>query len=118
MARKPQSKELVNTRIANGYGGWIYCCNCNQTIGYLCYVTYDSFLLRYECTCGGSGSVYVTFGECSSVIKREEPLVQIKNRLCCPADRSPLFSIVENRLTHYRYEVVCLACGCRYEGEG
>ena len=37
MARVLKNKELINTRLATNYGGWIYCNNCNENIGYLCY---------------------------------------------------------------------------------
>lgn len=43
MDRKSRKKLLENTKLASGYGGWIYCAHCNQNIGYLCYVTYDNF---------------------------------------------------------------------------
>src|SRR5690242_493858 len=52
MAQKLLKKELVNTKLANNYGGWIYCSGCNQTIGYLCYVTYGSIIMEYSCKCG------------------------------------------------------------------
>ena len=29
MARILKSKELVNTRLATNYGGWMYCDKCN-----------------------------------------------------------------------------------------
>ena len=40
-ARVVKSKQLVNTRLAANYGGWMYCDQCNENIGYLCYATYD-----------------------------------------------------------------------------
>ena len=52
MARIPKVKELINTRLASTYGGWIYCDYCGQNIGYLCYVTYDHFTFDYQCHCG------------------------------------------------------------------
>lgn len=42
MARVVKGKELINTRLAANYGGWIYCDGCQENIGYLCYSTYDS----------------------------------------------------------------------------
>ena len=41
MARVVKNKQLVNTRLAANYGGWMYCDKCNENIGYLCYATYD-----------------------------------------------------------------------------
>ena len=48
MARILKNKELVNTRLATNYGGWIYCDKCNENIGYLCYSTYDTLKLKYK----------------------------------------------------------------------
>ncbi len=115
MSRTPKIKELANTRLASGYGGWIYCETCNKTIGYLCYVTYDSFKLSYNCKCGGCGHMHIAFdddGSARSAI--ENKLIIIKNRLCCPSDQSPLFTILDKNLDRYNYEVVCKACNTRY----
>lgn len=43
MSRNTKIKELSHTRLANQYGGWIYCESCGENIGYLCYTTYDNF---------------------------------------------------------------------------
>ena len=32
MARVLKNKELVNTRLATNYGGWMYCDKCNIVI--------------------------------------------------------------------------------------
>ena len=61
MARVLKNKELVNTRLATNYGGWMYCDKCNENIGYLCYSTYDKLKLDYKCHCGSSGSVFLDF---------------------------------------------------------
>ena len=52
MARVVKNKELLNTRLATNYGGWMYCDKCNENIGYLCYATYDRLELKYKCNCG------------------------------------------------------------------
>ncbi len=120
MSRIPKTKELINTRLASGYGGWIYCESCNKTIGYLCYVTYDSFMLSYQCKCNGSGSINIDFVDDSSTsascsaCATEDKLIIIKNRLCCPSDQSPLFTILDKNLDRYKYEVVCKSCNTKY----
>lgn len=114
MARTPVMKELVRTRLASGHGGWVYCDSCGENIGYLCYVTYNSFKLSYQCKCGGCGSMHLVFEENSPVMEGEPALVTIKNRLCCPHDNSPLFTILYKKLERYRYEVVCAKCGRTY----
>jgi hypothetical protein len=86
MSRTPIIKELINTRLASGYGGWIYCEHCSKNIGYLCYVTYDSFRLEYHCKCGGQGSMYIAFRDVRSANNADKELAMIKNRLCCSAD--------------------------------
>lgn len=116
MGRIPLIKELNETRLASGYGGWIYCEKCNKTIGYLCYVTYDNFALDYKCKCGGSGSMRISFSE--SKKNREavpgQELITIKNRLCCSKDNSPLFTLLKKNLESYRYEISCVKCGTNY----
>lgn len=116
MARIPKHKEMQNTRLANTYGGWLYCEGCNKTIGYLCYVTYDFFKLEYQCKCGNHGSADISF-ENDTSHNAEQPLVMIKNRLCCPADESPLVTILTKNLHAYKYEIICLACNTKYKDE-
>lgn len=114
MARSIKVKELVNTRLASGYGGWIYCDSCGENIGYLCYVTYNRFQFSYQCNCGGCGSMHLVFEEGISMGEGSEGLVTIKNRLCCPRDNGPLFTILYKKLDSYRYQVTCAACGTQY----
>ncbi len=117
MSRVPQTKALINTRLANKYGGWMYCGHCGETIGYLCYVTYDSFTLTYTCSCGASGSVQISFSDETLARECEKPLLLIKNRRCCPDDQSPLFSLNEKRVSRYQYTIVCNKCGLRFTGQ-
>lgn len=114
MARVLKKKELVNTRLAANYGGWMYCTNCNENIGYLCYVTYDKLDLNYTCKCGSCGSISIEIEEDGASIKDNNNLVLIKNRLCCPNDESPLITILTNKLDNYNFEIVCNSCKKRY----
>lgn len=117
MSRTPMIKELVNTRLASGYGGWIYCQSCGKNIGFLCYVTYHSFRLEYKCECGSYGNMQIAFGDVSSVTKGDDKLITIKHRLCCPNDQSPLFTVLEKSLSSYKYQVVCKACNKEFSEE-
>lgn len=117
MSRTPKEKDLVNTKLASGHGGWIYCESCGENIGYLCYVTYDRFHFSYQCKCGGCGSMHLVFEAGDSVNRSNNSLVTIKNRLCCPHDNSPLFTILYKKLQSYQYEVVCTKCGATYAEE-
>jgi len=116
MARTPKHKKLKNTRLASTYGSWVYCEGCNNTIGYLCYVTYDLFKLDYKCNCGNHGSMDISF-EKDTAKDSNEPLITIKNRLCCPADDSPLVTIQSKKLENYKCEVICKACNTKYREE-
>lgn len=107
MARTLKVKELNHTRLACNYGGWIYCEGCGENIGYLCYVTYDSFQLSYECKCGCHGSAHLAFVDEIPQTISDLKLTTIKNRLCCAEDQSPLFTILSKKLESYQYEVVC-----------
>lgn len=117
MPRIPTHKELNHTRLANGYGGWIYCGNCGKSIGYLCYVTYDCFRFSYQCNCGGQGSIHIAFGDVGSAKTDSSQLTTIKNRKCCPKDQSPLVTVLEKNLTDYQFEVVCKQCNTKYREE-
>ena len=117
MARKPKLKELQNSRLLKEYASWIYCTNCNSTVAYLCYVTYDEFVFDYTCNCGSHGKVNISF-EHSDALKSQEPLKTIKNRLCCPKDDSPLFTIIEKNIKSYKFNVICNSCNQEFEGIG
>ena len=117
MVQKIKHKELLNTRLANGYGGWIYCNGCGKTIGYLCYVTYNSLKLEYNCRCGNVGRVQLELEDSSNADPSMNHLTEIKNRLCCPQDQSPLITILTKKLDSYSYEITCRACGNKYKEE-
>ena len=78
MARVLKSKELINTRLATNYGGWMYCNKCNENIGYLCYSTYDRLELKYKCNCGSQGSALLDF-EDSKIGKKCDAVQKIMN---------------------------------------
>lgn len=117
MARTLKHRELNNTRISSSYGSWIYCDGCHQTIGYLCYVTYDYFQLSYTCKCGNCGSAYLDFDDTATAKASNQLLITVKNRLCCPKDNSPLITILTKNLADYQYDIVCKACHSRYQGQ-
>lgn len=115
MPRELIAKNLVDTRLASGHGGWIYCGSCDENIGYLCYVTYDSFYFSYKCKCGSCGKMYLAFRQDTEEAdnSNEQPVI-IKNRLCCPKDNSPLFTVLYKKLQSYEYTVACSKCGKKY----
>ncbi|MCI8590000.1 MAG: hypothetical protein HFE77_04745 [Clostridiales bacterium] len=115
MARQINHKELVNTRLAANYGGWMYCNVCNENIGYLCYATYDRIDMTYECQCGSKGSVCIDFSDSQAGACCDEPLVKIKNRWCCSADQEPLITILEPKLRRYHVAITCKACSRIYK---
>ena len=80
MGRVLKNKELINTRLATNYGGWMYCTKCNKNIGYLCYVTYDKLKLNYTCNCGSKGSALIDFEDTKEGIECNNELITIKNR--------------------------------------
>lgn len=117
MARVLKNKELVNTRLATNYGGWMYCEKCNKNIGYLCYVTYDNLKLNYECNCGSKGSAFINFEDSEEGKISTDELITIKNRLCCSSDQSPLITILDKNLKKYKLEITCKACNKTYKKE-
>lgn len=114
MSRKIKTKELINTRLATNYGGWMYCDECKENIGYLCYSTYDKLELKYKCKCGSQGKVLIDFEDSKTGSKTEDELELVKNRLCCAKDKEPLITILEKKLNNYEVKITCKACQSMY----
>lgn len=115
MARKLKNKELLNTRLASSYGGWMYCDKCNETIGYLCYATYDRLALKYTCKCGNVGSAFLDFEDSSAGADCNHELVVTRNRFCCPEDQNPLITILDKKLAAYEMNITCKSCHQTYK---
>jgi len=114
MSRVVKNKELVNTRLATNYGGWIYCDKCNENIGYLCYSTYDKIELKYKCNCKSEGSLAIDFEDSKLGTKCNEGLIIVKNRFCCPKDSEPLITILDNKVENYEINITCKSCANVY----
>ncbi len=114
MARVLKNKELVNTRLATNYGGWMYCDKCNENIGYLCYSTYDRLELTYTCNCGSQGSATLDFEDSQTGKDCPRELILQKNRLCCPEDHEPLITILDKKVANYEMKITCKSCGYIY----
>ena len=110
MARVLKNKELVNTRLATNYGGWMYCDKCNENIGYLCYSTYDKIELEYKCNCGSTGKIYIDFIDSKVGQNSNEEMIIIKNRFCCPTDKEPLITLLDKKLNNYEMKITCKSC--------
>ncbi len=115
MARVLKNKELVNTRLAANYGGWMYCEQCNENIGYLCYSTYDRLEMQYQCNCGSTGSLLLDFDDSKIGEDCHDELVIVKNRLCCPKDHDPLITILDKKVAKYELKITCKSCGSIYQ---
>lgn len=115
MARIINKKELVNTRLAASYGGWMYCTACGENVGYMCYATYDKVDFRYECNCSSHGMVLINFEDSIDGNPCEKELITLKNRLCCPEDKSPLITVLSKKLKNYTLEISCKECGNIYK---
>lgn len=115
MARAVKNKELVNTRLAANYGGWMYCDQCNENIGYLCYATYDRLELKYKCNCGSIGSAVLDFEDSNTGKDCSDELITVKNRFCCPQDNAPLITILDKKVSGYELKITCKACAHIYK---
>lgn len=115
MARVLKTKELIDTRLATNYGGWMYCDKCNENIGYLCYSTYDRLELKYKCNCGSQGSVILEFEDSKTGQGCNEELLIIKNRFCCSKDKNPLITILDNKILNYEMQITCKSCHKMYK---
>jgi len=114
MARVLKTKELENTRLATNYGGWMYCENCGENIGYLCYSTYDKLQLKYQCNCGKKGKVLLEFVDSCDGSNNNNDLIIIKNRLCCPLSNDPLITLLDKKLLSYNMDITCKECSNIY----
>lgn len=117
MARVLKEKELLNTRLATTYGGWMYCLKCGENIGYLCYSTYDKLELNYQCNCGSIGKAVLEFEDSKKGTKAEKELITKKARYCCPEDESALITLLDKKLKSYKMKITCKSCNNIYEKE-
>lgn len=117
MARKPKIKEVINSRLLKEYASWIYCNRCNNTIAYLCYVTYDYFDFNYKCNCQNCGHIHIEFDSIAEIKESNKALSIIKNRLCCPSDNAPLITIIDKNLQSYEFTITCNKCNVQYNKE-
>ncbi|RXQ87174.1 hypothetical protein EO244_16665 [Ancylomarina salipaludis] len=108
-------KEIQNGRILKNNGSWMYCNKCDKTVGYLCYSTYQDFQFDFICKCGNKGSFRLKYQTENGLTKPNEELKTVKNRLCCPNDDSPLFTIVDKNIEKVKYKVTCKKCSTTYE---
>ncbi len=115
-SKKVIEKTLINSKLLKNYASWMYCEKCNNTVGYLCYTTYNSFKFEFECKCGNKGVVKISLEERNDTYESDVPLNIVKNRFCCPKDDSPLFSVVYKNVKNYRYSLTCRNCNSIYRG--
>lgn len=115
MARVLKNKELENTKLAANYGGWMYCTECGENIGYLCYATYDRLELKYKCNCGSIGSACIDFEDSEPGTECDNDLITIKNRFCCPDDNEPLITLLDKKLAGYDLKITCKSCSRIYK---
>jgi hypothetical protein len=107
-------KDIKNGRILKNNGSWMYCVKCNMTVGYLCYSTYQNFQFDFDCKCGNKGSFRLAYKSEQDPVKSNKDLEQVKNRLCCPNDDSPLFTIVDKNIESVKYQITCKHCQTEY----
>jgi len=109
-------REIKKGRLLKKNGSWMYCEKCNKTVGYLCYSSYSEFMFEFSCKCGSKGLFYLC---CEDVVgkKSNRPLKKLKNRLCCPEDGLPLFTIVEKNIKSVRYKITCKECSSLYSDD-
>ena len=116
MSKEKPEVMAHNAHFLKGHASWLYCDNCNKTVGYLCYVTYRYFRFSFLCRCGCQGMVENSY---SDVDLQSLPLGKltrnpVNKRYCYPRDNSALFSPVPKNLRSYHAQVVCKACNTRY----
>jgi hypothetical protein len=118
MATRNIEKKTTNSRLLKNYGSWLYCANCNKTVAYVCYSTYQRINISFSCSCGSKGDLELKEAELEIQGQPENghELILKNNRYCCPHDESPLFSVVARQIDSLEYEVSCLECKRLYIG--
>ena len=116
MAREKPIVTTQNAHYLKGHASWLYCDNCNKTVAYLCYVTYQYFRFDFTCACGCEGFAENRYGDIDlSNLPTGELFRNTANkRYCCAKDESPLFSPVSKNLKSYSAVIVCKECGVHY----
>jgi len=107
--------KTTGTKMLKKKGSWIYCEECNNTVAYLCYTHYDYFKYHYKCNCGNHGSIEIGQKNHIQYTDDDAQLEIKRNRMRCPNDDSPLFSIIDKNIERFEYEVVCKRCGSFYK---
>jgi 5-methylcytosine-specific restriction endonuclease McrA len=112
MVTRNIEKTTTNSRLLKNYGSWLYCSNCNKTVAYICYSTYQWINISFSCSCGSKGNLELKEAELEIQGQPENgyELILKNNRYCCPRDESPLFSVVTKQIDSLEYEVSCLEC--------
>jgi hypothetical protein len=111
-------RKTSNSRLLKNYGSWLYCTGCQKTVAYICYSTYQKIELSFQCACGSNGILELKEAgvEPQESIESHQKLILQNNRYCCPADASPLFSVVAKQVVTVAYDVSCLKCQRQYKG--
>ncbi len=78
----------------------------------------EDFEFHFECNCGNKGSFRLSYETDNIITNADKELKLIKNRLCCPNDNSPLFSIVEKNIKRVEYSITCKECLSQFSGVG
>ena len=118
MAARNIERKNTNSRLLKNYGSWLYCTNCNKTVAYICYTTYQWIKISFQCTCGSNGDLELkeTGAILAEQIDHYNKLIIKNNRYCCAVDEEPLFSLVAKQTTMFEYAVSCLKCKTLYRG--
>ncbi len=114
---KELQRNIKNGRILKNNGSWLYCDKCNKTVGYLVYSTYQNFRFEFDCKCGNKGHFELKYDTDKIIKKSEKELILKKNRLCCPNDEAPLFTVVKKKIEKYSYSVTCNKCLNEYKSK-
>ena len=119
MAKEKPFVTTQNAHYLKGHASWLYCDNCNKTVAYLCYVTYQYFRFDFTCLCGCDGFAENRYGDIdlSNFLTGELVRNTGNKRYCCAKDESPLFSPVPKNLKSYSADIVCKECGVRYTAD-
>ncbi|MGL5434974.1 MAG: hypothetical protein ACRDBO_06170 [Lachnospiraceae bacterium] len=117
MSNKKPVVRVDNAHFLKGHASWLYCDNCNKTIAYLCYVTYDYFRFSFICSCGCHGLVENKYDDIDLHDLAIGELIRntANKRYCCLHDDSALFSPVPKNLKSYSAEIVCKQCHTKYQ---
>ena len=95
-------------------GSLIFCKSCNKIIGSVNPSGYRLVHLSLRCDCETTGSLLLSRSKDTNYEKVDNTPYYEDGVYICKNCKTPMFSIIKNRLLNYSFYAVC-KCGAKYD---